>query len=93
MVSCVEENHDNPNIEQEWYKDIVYYLKILACPNHLLDYQRRALRLKASKYILTQDGLGWKNSDGIILNCVNLEESQVIIREMHAGMCGGHYAP
>ena len=68
-------------------------MKNLTCHDYLVDHQWRALRLKESKYILTQDDLGWKNPDGIILKCVNLEESQVIIREMHAGMCGGHYAP
>ena len=52
-----------------------------------------ALRLKASKYVLTKDGLGRKNPDGIILNCVNHDESKIIIKEMHVGLCGGHYAP
>jgi hypothetical protein len=52
MISELE--HD------EWYSDIVYYLKNLSCPDHLVDYKRRALRLKAMKYCLTEDGLGWK---------------------------------
>ena len=81
------------NAEDEWYKDIIYYLKNLSCLDHLVDHQRRALRLKASNYILTQDGLGCKNPDGIILKCVNLDESKTIIREMHDGLCCGHYAP
>ena len=55
-VNFVVEDHDNPNIEQEWYKDIVYYLQNLICPDYLVDHQRRALRLKASKYVITQDG-------------------------------------
>ena len=93
LVSCVEENHDNLNVEMEWYKDIIYYLKNLIYLNYLVDHQRRALRLKAPKYVLSQDGLGWKNPNGIILKCGNLEESKVIIREMHYGLCRGHYAP
>ena len=59
----------------------------------MVDHQRRALRLKEAKYILTQDGLGWRNPDGIILKCVNVEESKTIIKEIHAGVCSGHYAP
>ena len=39
LVNCVEENQGNPNIRQEWYKDIIYYLKILTCPNYLVDHQ------------------------------------------------------
>jgi hypothetical protein len=63
----------------EWYSDIVYYLKNLSCPNHLVDYKRRDLRLKAMKYCLTEDGLGWKNPDGVLLRCVNQEEAKKII--------------
>jgi hypothetical protein len=33
------------------------------------------------KYFLTQDGLGWKNPDGIILICMNKDESDQLIKE------------
>jgi hypothetical protein len=84
MISELE--HD------EWYSDIVYYLKNLSCPNHLVDYKRRALRLKAMKYCLTEDGLGWRNPDGVILRCVNKEEAKKLLEELHSGYCGGHFA-
>jgi hypothetical protein len=42
----------------EWYKDIIFYLKNLSCPRHLVGHKKRALRLKSSKYVLTRDGLG-----------------------------------
>lgn len=35
----------------ELYADIIYYLKNLTCPDHLVNYKRRALRLKASKLV------------------------------------------
>jgi hypothetical protein len=54
----------------EWYMDIIYYLKNLTCYDHLLEHKRRALRLKAMKYFLTENGLGWRNQDGVILRCV-----------------------
>ena len=82
----IDENH-------EWYKDIVYFLRNMSCPDYLIDHQRRDLRLKAEKYALTQDGIGRRNPDGIILKCVNEEESKTIIKEIQAGMCSGHYAP
>jgi hypothetical protein len=63
----------------EWYSDIIYYLKNLMCPNHVVDHKRRALRLKAMKYYLTQEGLGWRNLDGVILRCVNKEEENKLI--------------
>jgi hypothetical protein len=59
MISKLE--HD------KWYSDIVYYLKNLSFPDHLVDYKRRDLRLRAMKYCLTEDGLGWRNIDGVII--------------------------
>lgn len=41
----------------EWYKDIIYYLQNLSCPNHLVGHKRRALRLRETKCIM-KDGLG-----------------------------------
>jgi hypothetical protein len=49
-----------------WYSNIVYYLKNLTCPNGLANHQRRALRLKASQYCMTQGGLGWRDPDGLV---------------------------
>jgi len=78
--------------EHEWYKDIIYYLLNLSCPNHLVAHKRRALRLKATKYCLMKDGLGWRNPEGIVLRCIDEIESKKLIYEFHLGFCGGHYA-
>jgi hypothetical protein len=75
----------------EWYSDIIYYQKNLTCPNHLVDYKRRALRLESMKYCLTQDGLGWKNPDGVLLICVNKDEVDHLLKELHSGYYGGHF--
>jgi hypothetical protein len=75
----------------EWYVEIIYYLKNLSCPNHLVDHKNMALELKAMKYCLTQDGLGWKNLDGIILICVNKDEVDRLTKELHSGYCDGHF--
>jgi len=84
---------DIQRLEQhEWYADIVYYLKNLTCPRHLFESKRRALRLRASKYCIVNDGLGWKNPDGIILRCVDDQESKRLLEELHSGMCGGHFS-
>jgi hypothetical protein len=66
----------------EWYADIIYNLKNLSCLDHLVDHKKRALRLKAMKYCLTQDGLGWKNPDGIILRCLIKHEADRLIKEL-----------
>jgi len=75
----------------EWYSDIIYYLKNLSCPYHLVDYKIRALRLKAMKYCLTENGLGWKDPDGVLLRCVNQEEANKLLTKLHFRHCGGHF--
>ena len=71
--------------KHDWYSDIIYCLKHLSCPPHLVEHRKGALRrLKANKYCLLQDGLGWKNPDGVILRCVGEDESK-ILQEFHAG--------
>jgi len=63
----------------KWYYNIIYYLKNFSCPEHLVDHKRRSLVLKSMKYCLTQDGLGWRNPNGIILRCVNKDGSNKLI--------------
>lgn len=83
----------------DWYRDIVYYLQNLSCLGHLLDHRKRALKLKVSKYCFVDiavddgwiQGLGWKNLDGVILNCVEPPKAEELMKEFHEGLCGGHH--
>jgi hypothetical protein len=75
----------------EWYSDIIYYLENISCLDHLVDYKRRDIRLKSMKYCLTEDGLGWKDPDGVLLRCVSKEEATKLLKELHLGYCGGHF--
>jgi hypothetical protein len=43
------------------------------------------------KCCLSQDSLGSKTHDGIILRCVNIDEANRLINEIHLGYCGGHF--
>jgi hypothetical protein len=66
--------------------NVIYYLKNLTCPDHLVEHKRRALRLKSMKYFLTEDGLGWRNPDGVILRCVNKEEADKLMATFIQGI-------
>jgi transposase InsO family protein len=57
----------------------------------VIGHKRRALRLKAAKYCIIQDGLGWRNPDGVILRCVDELESKRLLVDFHSGFCGGHF--
>jgi hypothetical protein len=96
LVCQINDTDYPPNLQKleqvEWYTDIIYYLKNLTCPSHLVGHKKRALRLKSAKYVLTRDGLGWRNPDGVILRCVDDVESKRLVDEFHGGFCGGHFA-
>ena len=53
--------------QHQWYSNIIFLLINLTCPSHLVGHKRRNLRLKATKYCKIQDGLGWRNPDGLKL--------------------------
>jgi hypothetical protein len=76
----------------EWYSYIIYYLKNFSCLGHLVDCKTRDLISNAMRYCLIQYGLGWRNPNGIILRCVNKDESNKLIKEFHSGHSGGHFA-
>ena len=78
--------------KHQWYVDIIFFLRNLTCPDHLVGHKRRSLRLKTSKYCIIQEGLGWRNPDGLILRCVDDVESKRLMIEFHSGFCGGHFA-
>ena len=78
--------------QHPWYTDIIFFLRNLTCLDHLLGHKHRALRLKTTKYCLTNDGLGWRNLNGLILICVDEPESNKLLVEFHSGFCGGDFA-
>jgi hypothetical protein len=60
LVCQINDEDYHPNLlkleQVEWYTDIIFYLKNLTCPSHLVGHKKRALRLKAAKYVLLEMG-------------------------------------
>jgi hypothetical protein len=69
--------------EGDWRKDIIEYLKN---PSQV----SRKLRYKALKFVLVDDQLYHRTVDGVLLKCLNQEESKVFMGEIHEGVCGAH---
>ena len=76
--------------ESHWYQDIVYFLQNLTCPPEMEKSKKRGLKLKAIKDCIIGQELYWKDSSGLFLKCLDLDESQTVMAEMHKGACGGH---
>jgi hypothetical protein len=60
-------------------------------PHHLDPKNRRALRLKSASFQLINDVLFRKNFDGVLMRCLEKEESEKVLSELHAGEAGGHF--
>ena len=84
LSTCDMENCD-------WYKDIIYYLHHMQSPPHLTENEKRTIKLHSVRYIIVNGILWWRNFEGILLKCIDQQNSEKILREMHSGVSGGHY--
>jgi len=46
--------------------------------------------MKALKFCVADGALFWKNHEGILLNCLTMNETDNVMKDFHAGDCGGH---
>eukprot|EP00253_Pinus_taeda_P028108 PITA_28108 len=76
---------------KSWYYDIHFYLTRGSCPEHMDASRRRVLRLKSNQCHLANDTLYKKNYDGFWLICLERDDVDHVLKEMHDGPEGGHY--
>jgi hypothetical protein len=60
-------------------------------PHNIDPKNRRALRLKSASFQLINDILFRKNFDGVFLRCLEKEESEKVLAELHSGDADGHF--
>jgi len=77
-------------LQSPWYSDICFVLLNLHAPPGLSRTKKRFLKMKASKFCILDSALFWKNHEGILLNCLTLNETDNVMKDFHAGDCGGH---
>ena len=97
MVDAMDEQQGlpDPTIEENfqsspWYSNILYVLTHLNAPPELSKTKARFLKLKARSYCIMNEGLYWKNANGLLLKCLLESEAEKIKQEFHAGECEGH---
>ncbi|KAK2455906.1 hypothetical protein QL285_003321 [Trifolium repens] len=72
--------------DNDWRKPIVDYLKN---PTGNVD---RKVKYRALSYIIFENDLFKKTSEGILLKCLNEAEAYIEISDVHSGTCGSHQA-
>lgn len=62
----------------------------MEAPSHLIDNERRTKKLHAIRYIIVNRSLWWRNF-GVLLKCIDQEESEKVLNDMQSRVCWGHY--
>ena len=55
-------------------------------------HKERALRLKSTQYQLIDGVLFRQNYDQFLLRCLEKDDTEHILAELHDGMAGGHFS-
>jgi len=77
-------------IEGSCYSDLKYYLPHGTTPDHLNAERKRALWLKYLQYQLLLGILFRNNYDGVLLRCIEKQEVDKVLKDMHDGPTSGH---
>jgi len=77
-------------LQSPWYANICFVLLNLCAPPGLSRTKKRFLKMNALKFCVLDGALFWKNHEGIFLNCLIVNETNNVMKEFHAGDCGGH---
>jgi hypothetical protein len=79
------------NSVSHWYDDIKFCLEHGSSPCHLDPTKRRVLRLKFASFQLINGILFCQNFDGVLMRCLEKDEAEKVLLELHAGEVGGHF--
>ena len=81
-----------PSSTNSWYNDLKYYLTHKRSPNHFDARKKQDLRLKSSQYQLTDGVLFQYNYEIFLLRCLEKDDSEHILIELHDGLTSGHFS-
>ncbi|XP_022018980.1 uncharacterized protein LOC110919007 [Helianthus annuus] len=77
--------------QETWMTPIIKFLRDGTFPER--EWAARKVRVKALQYELIDGELYRRSYLGPSLKCVDMEEAEYVIKEMHEGICGMHSGP
>jgi hypothetical protein len=93
----IEDNFPDANlfsfqVADEYFKDIIQYLRTGTTPQEFNTAQKKNLVVRAADYQLIAGHLYKMGADSILRRCVIEHERPRILAKGHEGIVGGHYA-
>ncbi|XP_027184070.1 uncharacterized protein K02A2.6-like [Coffea eugenioides] len=82
--------HYKTSDKSPWYNDIKEFIKTGSYPPEASANDKGFLRRMASKFFLNGEVLYKRTSDLNLLRCINEDEAQYMMKEVHSGVCGPH---
>ena len=74
-----------------WYHDIKFFLLHGNAPEHLDSRSKIYLILRSAPYQLIDNILFKKNFKGVLLRCLERNEADSVLPQLHARPAGGHF--
>uniref|UniRef100_A0A2N9FPS7 Integrase catalytic domain-containing protein n=1 Tax=Fagus sylvatica TaxID=28930 RepID=A0A2N9FPS7_FAGSY len=89
---CVEEcmNVEAEIDDKPWYYDIKRFIQDREYPPRATENEKKYIRRMAFQFFLSGEILYKRTHDTTLLRCVDAEEANRLIQEMHAGLMGAH---
>lgn len=78
--------------EDSWYANMKHFFNHGSFHNHFTHKGRREFILKSPQYTLINDILSRRNHDGVLLIFLEKEDAHKVLKDLHDGLVGGHYA-
>ena len=78
--------------EDKWLTNMHQFLSTGLPPEEMNRDERKRLVVQSRHFCLLRDTLYHKGADGIWRRAVRSDEKDIIMREAHCGVAGGHYA-
>ena len=85
LIREVEVQDDLP-----WYHDIYQFLRSGTYLEVAIAKDRRALRQLATRFVICEDTLYRRSTNGMFLLCLDRASTNRVMREVHVGFCGPH---
>uniref|UniRef100_A0A2N9HFP0 Uncharacterized protein n=1 Tax=Fagus sylvatica TaxID=28930 RepID=A0A2N9HFP0_FAGSY len=89
---CVEEcmNVEAEMDNKPWYYDIKRFIQDREYPPRATENEKKYIRRMAFQFFLSGEILYKRTHDATLLRCVDAEEANRLIQEMHTGLMGAH---